>query len=347
MQIDAIDSDSDLIGEFLFFLKTRQNPNESFSETNLDQFPSNPDGQNREFHLTTFILHAFLINRHFVEMNFVADVIEKAYNYTKKEIHRVDLYDAAFAAYVATLNGNTKFAESMMKILEEKAHTNGVVKFWTSRDRKKVSAPTKILIAACAVLTYLELKEFAKAEPIIRYLLQEKDEKGYFHGIFDTNFALEALTQVERFSNVERSNILVKIRSAKTKEVAIDVNSLEKSRFIDFPIGINKYEISVENQGFVMISTHFSYKSAVEQDTEDFEIDVEVVEDGKMAKICGKFNGAERGHFMPLIEVDLERNFVYDPSSNPMSQNSDIQVRFEVFMNYRWRLNRYRWRPYV
>lgn len=339
MKLNAIDSDSDLVVEALNFLKSNQNEDGTFSETMLKIIPSNPDEtpKFRDFHVTCFVLNAFLVNREYVDENY-SEVTERINKTMSITIVSVDNYDAAYASYLYASNSNDLFATNIMRFVQQEAHTDGTFTFWDLKNKKEISGSTKVLIASYAIMTYIKLKETKLAEPIIKWLIKEKDKNGNFHGTFDTNVALEALTEVESYSGVNQANIVVKIKTEKPEIIkVIQVNSLITSEPYYLPKTVTSYSIEIEGEGFAMITTNYEFLMDVSKASDDFKLEADAKkknEENSELNLCASYSGQiKSGEFTPIMEIEINEGFEYDTKSDPMRQNAEIKVIIQSFLN--------------
>lgn len=339
MQLDAIDSDSEIVLKALNYLKSKQNFDGTFNETKLTKIPSNPDEtpRFREFHNTCFVFNAFIVNRDYIKQNF-SDVMTRIESVLETKVISADNYDATYASYLFASNNKSSYAINIMKTVDKAAHTNGIVKYWNLKDKKEMSGSTKVLIASYAIMTYIKLNNTELAEPIIKWLIGEKDKNGNFHGVFDTNVALEALTEVESYSGVDRANILVKIIPEKSEiPIFVQMNTLLAPERINLPKTITSYSMEVEGEGFAMITTHYEYFMDVSKASEEFEIEADVKRINHTTSevnLCGSYSGSltRNSELIPMMEIEINGGFEYNPASDPMKNNENISVIIQKYL---------------
>nr|AVP12644.1 complement C3-like protein 1 [Littorina littorea] len=199
----------------LHWLRTRQRTDGSFMEDVWVTHREMLGGVNGDMSVTAFVLIAMLECPCMEQDR--GDMIARAMQYLE---HRLEVKQrpltAAITAYALALAGSEWSREFNMKLMDQVLSTPQGLKYWSyagdedfgEEDKPYwyVKKPGALAVetTAYALLTQLTMNDVTASNPIVAWLLQQREEHGSFVSTQDTVIALQALSEysIKSFSAI-------------------------------------------------------------------------------------------------------------------------------------------------
>ncbi|XP_037958206.1 CD109 antigen [Teleopsis dalmanni] len=333
--------DENVIDTALKYLSKLQNGNGGFEERG-DVFENfDDDGLS----LTAFVVLAFLENaQQYPEYK---NNINKAMDFLTRGLDGSNsLHAMAIGTYVLSrTNHNAKGA--FLQRLDAMAVNEDGRKWW-NKTAPPLEGPSpwynhtrsvNIEISAYAALALLENNLIGDALPILKWLIDQRNEFGGFVASQDTVVGLQALIAfAERFSS-QANNMQVGFHYGSGAETIMNVNaenSLVLQTF-ELPNSIKNVTVTATGRGLALAQVTYKYNTNVTSAWPRFVLDPTVnrnsYSDYLHLSACASFVPVEGGSTrsnMAVMEIYLPSGFVVDTDTLPTLESSDRIKKVET-----------------
>lgn len=199
----------------LHWLRTRQRTDGSFIEDVWVTHREMLGGVNGDMSVTAFVLITLLECPCLQETR--TEMIDKAARYLEHRLEeRQRPLTAAITAYALALAGSEWSREFNMKLMDHVKTDSQGLKYWDHAEEEAFGEHDKpywytkkpgalaVETTAYALLTQLTLNDVTASNPIVAWLLQQREEHGSFVSTQDTVIALQALSEysIKSFSAI-------------------------------------------------------------------------------------------------------------------------------------------------
>ncbi|XP_030383417.1 CD109 antigen isoform X2 [Scaptodrosophila lebanonensis] len=196
-----------------------------------------------------------------------------------------------------------------------------------------------IEIAAYAALALLENNLVAEALPVVRWLMNQRNEFGGFVASQDTIVGLQALISfAERFST-EGNNVQIGFKYGEGAETVLNVNAQNSLALqsVELPSTLKNVSISATGRGMALAQITYKYNTNVTSAWPRFVLDPTVNRNSHSDYLhlsaCASFvsvsGDAERSN-MAVMEVFLPSGFVVDIDTLPTLESSERIKKVET-----------------
>jgi A-macroglobulin TED domain len=196
---------------------------------------------------------------------------------------------------------------------------------------------TKVLISSYVAQTYLQVSRPEKVEPIMKWLLLEKDKKGDFHGTYDTIVGLQTICQMAAETSTSLTNLRFKFTNAENVSKTTEISEHDSfvTQHVDMPYGTDQVSLDIEGTGFAIIHQSFYFSMRLDEKFKNFELKIQknVTQNGGLEVVtCLRYIGVLRRDMDVIMEHQLPSGYVYETSSNPMRQSPLVKVTFACIL---------------
>ncbi|XP_055637469.1 thioester-containing protein 1 allele R1-like [Toxorhynchites rutilus septentrionalis] len=217
--------------------------------------------------LTAYTLIAFLEHKNTVQK--YKSVIDKGTAFISNKIHQLNNpYELSLVAYALQLAKHPQRQHPLDKLLElSKRDSNLTMRWWDS-------GPTSIETTGYALLTYISLGMYVDAEPIMRWLVSQRYDKGGYDNTQNTYVGLHALAEYSRKLSVSRNNyeIAVSYGSEKPALVRVDAKSSMTTQNLSLPSYVRDVDVMITGTGTGVFQIAYQYNLIASDDEPRFRI---------------------------------------------------------------------------
>ncbi|XP_075152794.1 thioester-containing protein 1 allele S3-like [Haematobia irritans] len=235
-----------------------------------------PAQQNRFGH-TAFVLMTFLEEKKYSQK--YQTTIDNALNFLNNHLDKIDDLYALSIISVAMRTANHPNAAKIMKKLNERQQSSADHIWWTQGDNNRVK---DVEITAYALLANLQDNsgDANVAQNIVKWLTEQRNERGGFKTTHDTVVGLQALVQYSmKYNSVDNLNVKVQY-SAKNKEdkvlktgaMNVDANNVLVLQTEEFPQLTRSIDIEATGMGNALLQLAYHYHTITVDNFKNFLI---------------------------------------------------------------------------
>ncbi|XP_013104389.2 thioester-containing protein 1 allele R1 [Stomoxys calcitrans] len=338
---EFIQIDENVIKTALEYVVSQQNGDGGFAERGdvFEQF------EDEGLSLSAFATLALMENMNtYPEYN---NNLNKALDYITRGLDgSSNLHAMAIGTYVLSkANHNAKVA--FLQRLDAMAVNEDGLKWWN-----KTAPPTEAMspwynhtrsvnveISSYAVLSLLENNLIGDALPVLRWLMNQRNDLGGFVSSQDSVVGLQALIAfAERFSS-QANNLQLAFSYGSNAETIINVNAQNSLALqsIELPNNLKNITVSATGNGLALAQVTYRYNTNVTSAWPRFVLDPTVNRNSHSDYLhlsaCASFIPAEgdtNRSNLAVMEIYLPSGFVVDTDTLPTLESSDRIKRVET-----------------
>uniref|UniRef100_A0A1I8Q8G1 TEP1-F n=1 Tax=Stomoxys calcitrans TaxID=35570 RepID=A0A1I8Q8G1_STOCA len=338
---EFIQIDENVIKTALEYVVSQQNGDGGFAERGdvFEQF------EDEGLSLSAFATLALMENMNtYPEYN---NNLNKALDYITRGLDgSSNLHTMAIGTYVLSkANHNAKVA--FLQRLDAMAVNEDGLKWWN-----KTAPPTEAMspwynhtrsvnveISSYAVLSLLENNLIGDALPVLRWLMNQRNDLGGFVSSQDSVVGLQALIAfAERFSS-QANNLQLAFSYGSNAETIINVNAQNSLALqsIELPNNLKNITVSATGNGLALAQVTYRYNTNVTSAWPRFVLDPTVNRNSHSDYLhlsaCASFIPAEgdtNRSNLAVMEIYLPSGFVVDTDTLPTLESSDRIKRVET-----------------
>ncbi|XP_031630826.1 CD109 antigen-like isoform X2 [Contarinia nasturtii] len=332
-----------IINEALDWLSHIQAPNGSFPEVGNIISTEMQGESGKGTALTAYVLAAFLEDRS--KSTMYQNVINKAIDYVARNLEGSDdLYSLAVAAYALQLaNHNSK--NYILQTFDLKSKRKDDKKWWEKpvpeADTKNIwyTKPNSVNveITSYGLLALLEAGYYSDALPVIRWLVNQRNELGGFQSTQDTFVGLRALAKYAESTSNNYNNVQVRYKY-EGGESQINVNGDNGliQQINDLPNDVRQVNVTATGRGFALLQLTYKYNINVTGAWPRFTLDPQPNKNSHQdylhLTVCTSFVsiGNETKSNMAVMEVQFPSGFTADLDTLPSLEVSENVMKVET-----------------
>ncbi|XP_076322555.1 alpha-1-inhibitor 3-like [Tachypleus tridentatus] len=235
-------------------------------------------------------------------------------------------YSLALFAYATSLADHSS-ARNYLRLLEERATTEGGKTFWKSPTSGPYSwgRSVSVEIAGYAILTLLQNRsasDMAKVTPIIRWLAQQQNYRGGFFSTQDTVVALQAMAKFATIAYRHDLYLRVEIESTGFKrEITLNKDNSILMHTFRIPTVPSHVEFEATGRGCCLVQTSLRYNVYTPPPRKGFHLYVTVKTDmyqdynNAHITICVSYDGKTGVSNMAVLEMKMVSGWIPDETS--------------------------------
>ncbi|KAG4066172.1 hypothetical protein HA402_014472 [Bradysia odoriphaga] len=253
-----------IINEALQWLCKAQSADGSFAEKGSICHKEIQSGSSNGVALTAYVLTAFLVN-HDSNREY-EDTIQKALQNIVDSIDTCsDVYALAVSAYALQLAKHESKKVAFDRLLEH-VQSNGNHKWWdksieVAGHRIRISKTISVEITAYALLTLQLNGQDLECLPIVKWLLNQRNDRGGFEGTQDTIVGIKALAFFASKTASKDSDLKIDISTPDGTNYSIVVNK-DNSLALQSQIissDVQRVTMNASGKGFALFELAYQY----------------------------------------------------------------------------------------
>ncbi|XP_055314135.1 CD109 antigen-like [Sitodiplosis mosellana] len=257
--------DNSIIDQALKWLSRMQSSNGSFVERGSIFDKEMQSGASNGIALTAYVLTAFLVNKE--STTTYKTTIEKAIANIVKFVNSCnDVYALAVCAYALQLANHSSKRVAINRLMKL-AKSNANYKWWDKSIkvegyRCKESKTINVEVTAYALLTLMQNSENdSELVPILKWLLNQRNDRGGFEGTQDTIVGIEALANFATKIVTKENSVNISVTTSNDTKINFDVNKdnslvLQSQKLTP---DVKSVRVNATGKGFSLLELAYRY----------------------------------------------------------------------------------------